>query len=296
MSTKEGRIIKALSGYYYVDTGSETVTCRARGKFRADGKSPLVGDRVTVELLPDGSGSVREILPRRNYFIRPAVANIDLMVMLASAVNPVTDPFLVDRVSALAVHHSCDFLLCINKTDIDSGDELFAIYESSGVPVIRTSAATGEGREELMKHLEGRVCAFTGNSGVGKSSLLNALAPELSLLTGEVSAKLGRGRHITRHVELFALPNGGYVADTPGFGSFDIEQKESIRPAELQYCFPEFEPYIGSCGFTDCTHRSEPGCAVREAAGSGRFSPSRLASYRKLWEQANQTKDWEIKA
>lgn len=295
MSRMEGRIVKALSGYYYVDTGSGLITCRARGKFRLDGKSPLVGDRVRLDVLPDGSGSVQEILPRRNFFVRPAVANIDLMVMLAAAVNPVTDPFLIDRVSALAEYHSCDFLLCINKTDLDPGDELFAIYAGSGVPVIRTSAATGEGTEELLQHLSGRVCAFTGNSGVGKSSLLNAVAPGLSLLTGEVSEKLGRGRHTTRHVELFALPNGGYVADTPGFGSFDIEQMESIRPAQLQYCFPEFEPYFGACRFTDCTHRSEPGCAVRAAAEAGEISSSRLDSYRRLWEQANLKKDWEVR-
>ena len=262
----EGRIIKALSGYYYVDTGAELVTCRARGKFRLDGTSPLVGDRVRLDVSSDGTGSVREILPRRNYFIRPAVANIDLMVMLAAAVNPVTDPFLIDRVSALAAHHSCDFLLCINKADLNSGDELFSIYSASGIPVLRTSAVTGEG------------------------------LPELSdLLTGEVSQKLGRGRHTTRHVELFALPNGGYVADTPGFGSFDIEQMESIRPAELQYCFPEFEPYLGACRFTDCTHRNEPDCAVNAAADEGAIHPSRLDSYRRLWEQANRKKDWEVR-
>ena len=262
----EGRIIKALSGYYYVDTGTQLVTCRARGKFRLDGTSPLVGDCVRLDIAPDGTGSVREILPRRNSFIRPAVANIDLMVMLAAAVNPVTDPFLIDRVSALAEHHSCGFLLCINKSDLNRGDELFSIYSASGIPVLRTSAVTGEGLPELSERLAGKVCAFTGNSGVGKSSLLNALSPELSLLTGEISRKLGRGRHTTRHVELFALENGGYVADTPGYGSFDIEQMESIRPAELQYCFPEFEPYLGACRFTDCTHRKEPECAVRAAA------------------------------
>ena len=178
----EGRIIKALSGYYYVDTGSQLVTCRARGKFRLDGTSPLVGDCVRLDIAPDGTGSVREILPRRNSFIRPAVANIDLMVMLAAAVNPVTDPFLIDRVSALAEHHSCGFLLCINKSDLNRGDELFSIYSASGIPVLRTSAVTGEGLPELSERLAGKVCAFTGNSGVGKSSLLNALSPELSLL------------------------------------------------------------------------------------------------------------------
>lgn len=291
----EGRIVKALSGYYYVQTDLGLITCRARGKFRLDGTSPLVGDRVAVEIGEEGSGSVREILTRRNYFVRPAVANIDLMVMVAAAVNPVTDPFLIDRVSALAAYHDCDFLVCINKTDMDTGDELYAIYSSSGIPVIRTSAETGEGLELLRGHLCGRVSAFTGNSGVGKTSLLNALEPSLFLQTGEVSQRLGRGRHTTRHVELFSLAFGGYIADTPGFGSFDVDQMESIRPEQLQFCFPEFAPFFGQCRFSDCTHRREPDCAVLGALAEGRIHPSRHASYVRLWEQSNLIKDWERK-
>ena len=295
MSVKEGRIVKALSGYYYVETPEGVITCRARGRFRLDGTSPLVGDRVTLEASSDGTGSVREIMPRRNAFVRPAVANIDLMVMLAAAVNPVTDPFLIDRVSALAEYHDCDFLLCINKTDLDPGDRLYEIYSAAGMAVLRTSAETGEGLDLLREQLSGRVSAFTGNSGVGKTSLLNALCPGLSQQTGEVSHALGRGRHTTRHVELFSLPFGGYIADTPGFGSFDIEQMESIRPGQLQFCFPEFVPLIGRCRFNDCTHRTEPGCAVREAMASGRIQPTRHESYVRLWEQANTVKDWELK-
>jgi len=291
----EGRILKALSGYYYVQTDERLVTCRARGRFRLDGTSPLVGDRVSVELGEDGTGSIREIKPRRNYFLRPAVANIDLMVMVAAAVNPVTDPFLIDRVSTLASYHDCDFLLCLNKTDMDAGDRLYAVYLDSGIPVIRTSAETGEGVELLREHLRGRVCAFTGNSGVGKTSLLNRLDPALALQTGEVSQRLGRGRHTTRHVELFSLPFGGYIADTPGFGSFDVEQMESIRPDQLQFCFAEFAPFLGQCRFTDCTHRREPDCAVLAAVAGGKIHPSRHASYVRLWEQSNQTKDWERK-
>ena len=291
----EGRIIKALSGYYYVDTGAELVTCRARGKFRLDGTSPLVGDRVRLDVSSDGTGSVREILPRRNYFIRPAVANIDLMVMLAAAVNPVTDPFLIDRVSALAAHHSCDFLLCINKADLNSGDELFSIYSASGIPVLRTSAVTGEGLPELSERLAGRVCAFTGNSGVGKSSLLNTLSPELSLLTGEVSQKLGRGRHTTRHVELFALSNGGYVADTPGFASFEVDMVDPISCENLQYAFREFRPYIGKCRFRDCAHLKEPGCAVLAAVEAGEIAPERHESYARLYALSAQVCDWEKK-
>jgi len=295
MSTAEGRIVKALSGYYYVETPDGVVTCRARGKFRLDGTSPLVGDRVLLERSADGTGFVRELLPRRNAFVRPAVANIDLLVMLAAAVNPVTDPFLIDRVSALAAYHDCDFLLCVNKTDLDSGDKLFELYTAAGLRVVRTSAVTGEGLDALRERLSGRVSAFTGNSGVGKTSLLNALSPALSLETGEVSRHLGRGRHTTRHVELFSLPFDGYIADTPGFGSFDIEQMESIRPAQLQFCFGEFAPLIGRCRFNDCTHRAEPGCAILEAMAAGRIQPSRHASYVRLWEQANAVKDWELK-
>ncbi len=290
-----GTIIKSLSGFYYVSDGEETVTCRARGRFRLDGTSPLVGDRVTVEKDGAGGGSVKEILPRRNRFIRPAVANIDLLVMVAAAVNPVTDPYLVDRVSAMAAFHDCDFLLCVNKTDLNAGDELFDIYSSSGVDVVRTSAETHEGIEEVKRRLAGRISAFTGNSGVGKTSLLNALDPALCLKTGEVSQALGRGKHTTRHVELFPLPFGGYIADTPGFGSFEVDQFEYIRPAQLQHCFPEFRPYLGQCRFNDCTHRSEPGCAVLSAVAEGKIHPSRHASYVRLWEQANTVKDWEIK-
>ncbi len=295
MSRAEGTIVKALSGFYYVETENAVVTCRARGKFRLDGSSPLVGDRVIVEIDPAGAGSVREILPRRNRFVRPAVANIDLMVMVAAAVNPVTDPFLIDRVSALAAYHDCDMLLCINKTDLHTGDDLYELYRRSGFDVLRTSAQTGEGTEEVKKRLTGRVSAFTGNSGVGKTSLLNALDPGLRLKTGEVSQRLGRGRHTTRHVELFALPFGGYIADTPGFGSFEIDQMESIRPAQLQFCFKEYEPYLGKCRFNDCTHRAEPGCAVVAAVAEGEIQPSRHSSYVKLWEQANLIKDWETK-
>ena len=290
----EGRIIKALSGYYYVDTGAELVTCRARGKFRLDGTSPLVGDRVRMDVSSDGTGSVREILPRRNYFIRPAVANIDLMVMLAAAVNPVTDPFLIDRVSALAAHHSCDFLLCINKADLNSGDELFSIYSASGIPVLRTSAVTGEGLPELSERLAGRVCAFTGNSGVGKSSILNCLAPGLAVPVAEVSEKLGRGRHTTRHIELYALGGGTYIGDTPGFSSFDTERMDLVRKEELQDVFPEFAPYIGRCQFPDCAHLKEPNCAVRAALESGEIEQTRYDSYVRLYELAKEIKEWEL--
>ena len=293
MSMAEGLIVKAISGFYYVETEDGAIACRARGKFRLDGSSPLVGDRVIAERSSDGSGTVREILPRRNRFVRPSVANIDLMVMVAAAVNPVTDPFLIDRVWALAEHHGCEFLLCVNKTDLDAADRLLEIYTAAGAAVVRTSAETGEGVDELKKRTSGRICAFAGNSGVGKSSLLNAMDPGLSLRTGEVSRALGRGRHTTRHVDLFPLSGGGYIADTPGFGSFDIAQMENIRPEELQNCFPEFSPYLGRCRFRDCTHRREPDCAVLDAVKAGKIPPSRHRSYVRLYEEADAVPEWE---
>lgn len=291
----QGVIMKALSGFYYVSDASETYTCRGRGKLRLDGSSPLVGDRVEFERNADGSGTVLKILPRRNSFVRPAVANIDLMVIVAAAVNPVSDPFLLDRMIALAEKHHCEVLLCINKADLHRGDRLFELYSRSGFRVIRTSAVTGEGIEALSEALHGVTAAFSGNSGVGKSSLLNALEPGLSLLTAEVSEKLGRGKHTTRHVQLFPLSGGGYLADTPGFGSFDVEQMEPLRKEELQYCFREFEPYLGHCRFTDCAHLKEPDCAVLEALRRGDIQPTRHESYVRLFEQAAKTPDWAVK-
>ena len=288
----QGVIIKALSGFYYVKTESGTVECRARGRFRLDGSSPLVGDRVEISLDANGKGRVDKLLPRKNFFIRPAVANIDLLIAVASEVNPVTDPFLIDRVTAFAEHMGCEVLICINKSDAARVSRLRDIYATSGYRVIETSAVTGEGVEELRGCIAGKVCAFSGNSGVGKSRLLNALEPGLGLETGVVSEKLGRGRHTTRHVEIFPA-GGAFVADTPGFASFDMEQLPPIPKEELQFCFPEFGPYIGKCRFDDCAHLKEPGCAVREAMDEGKINASRHLSYARLYEISAKYKEWE---
>ncbi|MBR3753067.1 MAG: ribosome small subunit-dependent GTPase A, partial [Ruminiclostridium sp.] len=223
---REGTILKALSGFYYVQCGEELITTRARGKFRYKKITPLVGDRVAITVQEDGSGSLDEILPRRNFFQRPAVANIDQMVIICSGAIPVTDPFLVDRITALAESKDCEPIICINKWDLVQAEELYEIYTAAGFHTIKVSAETGMGIEELRGLLAGKVSAFTGNSGVGKSSILNRLAPELNLDTGEVSEKLGRGRHTTRHVELYRLGDDTYVADTPGFSSFDTDQMD----------------------------------------------------------------------
>ena len=291
--TETGRIIKSLSGFYDVQTQKKVITCRARGHMRRTGMSPLVGDLVDISV-EKGRGMVERIHPRKNCFVRPAVANLDLLVVFAANVNPVTEPFLIDRVAAIAGDQEVPVCIIVNKCDMDPGEDLTGIYRQAGYTVIQTSAETGLGVEELRRELSGKFCAFTGNSGVGKSSILNALSPELKLPVGEVSEKLGRGRHTTRHVELFAIGDA-LIADTPGFSSFDTDQMEVILKENLQYAFPEFGQYIGSCQFRDCSHRREPGCAVTAALAAGQIGKSRYESYLKLYEKAMQINEWELK-
>ena len=267
----EGRIQKALSGFYYVDTGSEILTCRARGKFRKEGISPLVGDRVEVRDLGNGEGVVDKILPRKNFFTRPAVANIDQLVVIASAAIPRTDPFLIDRVAAIAALKDCEVVVILNKCDLDPADELYGIYQAAGFRTLRVSAETGEGLEELKTVISGKLSAFTGNSGVGKSSILNALDPEFQLKVGEVSDALGRGRHTTRHVELFALSCGAEIMDTPGFSSFESEELNLELKHHLPETFREFAPYLDECRFVGCSHTKEKGCAVLDALKKGKI-------------------------
>ena len=290
----EGRIVRSLSGFYDVQTSDGLVTCRARGILRKEGNSPLTGDMVEITV-ERGKGMVERILPRKNRFVRPAVANIDALVVFAANVNPVTEPYLIDRVAAIAGDQNVPVILCVNKCDLDPAADLVRIYEHAGFTVICTSAETGEGVETLMQQISGKLVAFTGNSGVGKSSILNRLCPELNLATGEVSEKLGRGRHTTRHVELYQLENDTYVADTPGFSSFDTDQMEVILKENLQYAFPDFGRFIGKCRFDDCSHRKEPDCAVRAAWESGDIEKSRYDSYLRLYEKSSQINLWELK-
>lgn len=291
---KTGRILRSLSGFYDVQTSEGVVTCRGRGHLRRGAEIPLTGDMVEISM-ERGKGMVEKILPRKNCFVRPAVANVDILVIFAANVNPVTEPFLIDRVAAIAGDQGVDVCICVNKCDLDPGLNLANIYRHAGLAVIQTSAETGEGVDELRTLLQGKLAAFTGNSGVGKSSVLNRLSPELALATGEVSEKLGRGRHTTRHVELYQLDENTYVADTPGFSSFDTDQMEVILKENLQYSFPDFGPYLGDCQFRDCTHRKEPGCAVRAALDAGQIEPTRYDSYLRLYEKASQIKLWELK-
>ena len=291
---RTGRIIRSISGFYDVQTPQGVVTCRGRGSLRKNHDSPLTGDLVEISV-EGGKGMVERILPRRNRFIRPAVANVDALVVFAANVNPVTEPCLIDRVAAIAGDQEVAVYICINKCDLDPADGLVKIYKNAGFPVITASAETGEGVEELRKLLLGKLTAFTGNTGVGKSSMLNRLCPGLDLATGQVSEKLGRGRHTTRHVELFSLGEDTFVADTPGFASFDTEQMDVILKDNLQYAFGDFAPYLGQCQFHDCSHRAEPGCAVRQAVDAGDIEKTRYDSYLRLYEKSSLIKQWELK-
>ena len=233
------------------------------------------------------------ILPRKNAFARPAVANIDQLVVIASGAIPKTDPFLIDRVVAIAALKGCDVIILLNKCDLNSADDLYEIYRAAGFQTLRVSAQTGEGLDELVPLIRGKLSAFTGNSGVGKSSILNALDPEFHLQVGEVSDALGRGRHTTRHVELYHLACGAEVVDSPGFSSFETEELNLELKHHLPETFREFRPYLNDCRFVGCSHTKEKGCAVLEAVRRGGIQKSRHASYLRLYEELKPLKDWQ---
>lgn len=288
-----GRIYKALSGFYYVDTPDGALTCRARGKLRRSGVSPLVGDRVEYTVLGGGEGVIESILPRRNAFDRPAVANIDQLVIVASEAIPRTEPYLIDRMTAIAALKDCAVLVCVNKCDLASGEELEAYYARAGYPVCRVSAATGEGLDTLNAAISGKLNAFTGNSGVGKSSILNALDPSFHLKVGEVSQALRRGKHTTRHVELYRLSGGAEIIDTPGFSSFDADTLSLALKQRLPETFPDFAPYLDGCRFVGCSHTKEKGCAVLDAVRAGRIVKGRHESYLRLHDELKSIREWD---
>ena len=289
-----GKIKKALSGFYYVEVGDSIITCRARGRFRKEGIAPLVGDVVELHALNEKEGIIEEIKERRNAFERPAVANIDQLVIVISQALPQADPYLVDRMTAIASLKNCDVLICINKCDLDPAEYLYHYYQDSGFSVICVSAKTQEGLQKLSDSLVGKLSAFTGNSGVGKSSLLNALDPSFSLRVGEISQALQRGKHTTRHVELYTLVTGAEVIDTPGFSSFDTESVSLALKEHLPETFPEFSPYLGKCRFVDCSHTKEKDCAILAALSDGKIIRGRHESYCRLYEELKNIKKWDI--
>lgn len=287
---RTGVVIKGIGGNYDVACGDEILRCRASAKLRRDGVL-AAGEYVTLRVTGSG-GYILERLPRRNGLIRPAIANIDQLVILCSQAPPVTDPYLIDKVTVVALYQSIRPIILLNKCDLHSSGELYDAYQKAGFPVVRASAVTGEGVEELTAMLAGKISAFTGNSAIGKSSILNRIDSRFGLQVGDMSEKIARGRHTTRHVELLRLENGGLVADTPGFSTFDAVRMEKLTRENLQHYFPELEPYFARCRFSDCRHIKEPGCLVREAVERGDIARSRYESYCKLYEEVAAQKLW----
>ena len=293
---KEGLIVRALSGFYYVKTGEgQEVECRARGLFRKQEISPCVGDLVELEETGEGKGQVVAILPRKNSLVRPPVANLDLLVLVVSSCEPLPNLLVLDKLLAIAECQNIPPAIVLTKSDLEDPSPVADIYRKVGYPVFVVSSETGEGVEEVRAFLSGKLCAFTGNTGVGKSSLLNRIDPRLSIETAQISQKLGRGRHTTRHVQLYEQPGGGYIADTPGFSAVDLERFQVILKEDLELCFPEFEPYRTKCRFTGCSHTKEKGCAVLAAVEAGEIPKSRHESYLSLYEDAKNIKEWELK-
>ncbi len=284
-------IIKGIGGFYYVKTGGKVVECRARGIFRKRRVTPVAGDIVRLET-EGGAPVIAEILPRKNVFVRPPIANVDRFFIIASTTQPVPSTLVIDKLSAIAVDRGAQPVLLITKPDLCGPEALASCYAHAGFPVLTVNAAAGEGLEEVRALLPGCVSVFCGNSGVGKSTLLGALLPELALQTGEISQKLGRGRHTTREVTLYEC-GGGLVADTPGFASLEMERAAYIPKENLQFVFPEIARHFGECRFTGCAHIAEKGCAVRAALEAGEIDPTRYESYTALYNEAKEIKEWQ---
>ena len=293
MNQKTGIIIKITGGFYYVEAADSVYECKARGVFRKRGMSPLVGDIVDITVPDDGYCSIDQIHERRNSLVRPALANLDNLMIISSVREPDVNLYLIDKMTAAAVNKEITPIVVFSKSDLAQTDDLVEIYRKVNIPAFSFSSVDNKGIEEIKAVLKDKVTAFCGNSGVGKSTLLNALFPELSLQTGEISDKLGRGRHTTRTVELFKK-HGGYIADTPGFSTVDIERFELIRKDDLKFAFPEFDEYFGTCQFNSCNHVCEKGCRVLEAVEEGIIPQSRHDSYVRMYNEVKDIKEWQI--
>lgn len=291
----KGKIVKGIGGFYYVDADSVIYECRARGSFRNKNQKPLVGDNVRISLNENAENTIDVIEERKNELVRPPLANLDMLFIVASLVDPKINTLIIDKLIAIAEYKRIEPVLVLTKTDLCSDYRQYVdIYEKAGIAVIVCNNVTGEGADKVKAMFDGKICAFTGNTGVGKSTLLNNIFPELKLQTGQTSKKLGRGRHTTRHCELFKT-NNGYIADTPGFSSLDFERCESIMKDDLPYCFREFEPYLGSCKFISCSHTGDKGCAICNAVADGSISQSRFESYTAMYNDVKDIKAWEKK-
>lgn len=290
----DGIIIKGIGGFYYVEAADGIIyECKARGVFRKEKITPLAGDKVEISVDENNKNSIDKIYERRNMFKRPPIANVDKLVIVSSVCDPRPNLLIIDRLSAVAVYKNVEPIIVFTKNDLQSADEYIEIYKNAGFKTFAVSNETGEGIGEIKAVIENGVCVFTGNSGVGKSSLINIMYPDFALETGEISKKLGRGRHTTRHVELLKI-NNGYIADTPGFSSLDFETNDLIKKDELAFCFPDFSDYIDSCKFSTCAHVNDKGCRLIEAVNNGDVMRSRHESYVTMYNEVKDIKDWQL--
>ncbi|MDR0314800.1 MAG: ribosome small subunit-dependent GTPase A [Oscillospiraceae bacterium] len=289
----DGLIIKGIGGFYYVEAAGEIYECKARGVFRKEKITPLVGDYVKITVNSDAENTIDEIMPRKNYLKRPPIANLDQLIIVASICDPAPSTLVIDKLTAIACSMNIEPVIVINKSDLDDVSELTKVYKSAKITTIASSAKTNQGIDQIKAVLNKNISAITGNSGVGKSTILNCIDKDLDLLTGEISAKLCRGRHTTRETQLFKS-GAGYIADTPGFGSLEFERNGIILKDELQYCFPEFERFLGKCLFTSCAHINDKGCRIIKAVKDGEISESRYESYKLMYSEVKNIKKWEL--
>lgn len=294
MKTLNGTIIKGIGGFYYVEAADEIYECKARGVFRKEKLSPLVGDKVTISINENAENTIDEIMPRKNALTRPPVVNIDNLIIVVSTVEPKPSTLVIDKLIAVAEHKNIEPIIVITKSDLFSAQEIYDIYTLAGFKTIIISNETKDGVDEVKAVLKDKISALTGNSGVGKTSLLNNLDETLALKTAQISKKLGRGRHTTRQAELYRVCDG-FVVDTPGFSSFEIDKSDIILKDELAYCFRDFSDYIEKCKFyPSCTHTADKGCAVVEAVNEGKISKSRHNSYVQLYNEVKDIKEWNL--
>lgn len=292
----KGIITKGIGGFYYVLTSNqELIECKARGRFRKDKIIPMVGDRVKITRGREGFAQIDEILERKNQIIRPPVSNVDQLLIVVAVSQPDPDLYLIDKITTIATIKNIEPILIINKYDLPDPLGIADIYRRAGFQVLVVSCKEKLGLEEVKKLFHQKTSVFCGSSGVGKSSLINLTVPKISMAVGDISPKIERGRHTTRHVQLFPVAGGGFVADTPGFSSFDLEQMESITKENLQYAFLDFENYISRCRFTGCSHITEPDCAVQEAVERGEIEKSRFQSYCAMFNEVKNRKEWKRK-
>ncbi|MBQ9532139.1 MAG: ribosome small subunit-dependent GTPase A [Eubacterium sp.] len=290
-----GKIVKGIGGFYYVDADDVIYECKARGNFRNKNQSPLVGDNVEFSINENAENRIEKIFERKNSLVRPPLANLDVLFIICSLVDPKINLQITDRLIAVAEYKNIEPVIVLTKTDLDGDYQKYIdIYEKAKIKAFVVDNTDFSGADEFKDLMSGKVCAFTGNTGVGKSTLLNNLFPELELETGETSKKLGRGKHTTRHSELYKLC-GGYIADTPGFSSLDIQRYDKILKEDLPQCFREFREYLGDCRFNSCTHINDKGCAVCRALEEGKISPSRHSSYVAMYNEVKDIKEWQQK-